>query len=64
MTGDKSTVVRCVCGGVIAIRKGNTVTSSLKHRARKKEIRVTLRPGQRMEILCDRCGQNNILTGN
>ena len=59
-----SIAVRCVCGGVVAIRKVNTVTSSLKRRGHKKEVRITLRPGQRMEIICDRCGQKTIITGD
>lgn len=56
--------VRCrECGGVIAVREGNTVTSSLRHRAKKKEVRVTLETGQKMCIVCERCGQSNTLTG-
>ena len=56
--------VRCrECGNVIAVREGNTVTSSLRHRAKKKEVRVTLEPGQRLYIACERCGQTNTLTG-
>ena len=64
MTGAETVLIRCVCGGVIAVRKGNTVTSSLRRRGKKKEIRITLRAGQRMEILCDRCGGRNIVTGD
>lgn len=56
--------VRChECGQIIAVRHDNTVVSSLRHRSRKKEIRVRLEPGQTMTILCDKCGGRNEITG-
>lgn len=56
--------VRCrECGNVIAVREGNLIISSMKHRNRKKEIRVKLISGQNAYIDCDKCGQNNQITG-
>ena len=64
MKHDERFAVRCrECGGVIAVREGNTVTSTLRHRARKKEVRVELITGQKLNIICDKCGRNNELTG-
>ena len=56
--------VRCrECGNVIAVREGNTVTSSLRHRAKKKEVRVELMTGQHLTIICEKCGCKNVMTG-
>lgn len=56
--------VRCrECGNVIAVREGNLIISSMKHRNRKKEVRVRLHPGQNLYIDCDKCGQGNMMTG-
>ena len=56
--------VRCrECGNVIAVREGNKVVSTMRHRTRKKEIIIRLYDGQKMNIVCDKCGQNNELTG-
>lgn len=64
MRDDERCPVRCgECGQVIAVRVGNTVISSLKHRTRKKEVRVRLDPGQKMWIVCEKCGHDNMLTG-
>ena len=61
---DERWPVRCgECGQVIAVRSGNAVVSSLKHRNRKKEVRVKLNPGQKMWIVCEKCGHENMLTG-
>lgn len=57
--------VRCrECGWILATREGNLVISCLKHRNRKKEVRVKLESGQSMWIDCDHCGQSNQLKGN
>ena len=57
--------VRCrECGQVLAVREGNLIISSMRHRARKKEVRVKLEPGQNLYIDCDKCGQSNQLKGN
>lgn len=64
MKGEERYPVRCgECGQVIAVRVGNTVISSLKHRTRKKEVRIKLNPGQKMFIVCEKCGHDNMLTG-
>ena len=64
MRNEERYPVRCrECGNVIAVREGNTVTSSLRHRAKKKEVRVALVPYQKVIIVCERCGQSNTLTG-
>lgn len=64
MKGEERYPVRCgECGQVIAVRVGNTVISSLKHRTRKKEVRIKLNPGQKMFIVCEKCGLDNMLTG-
>ncbi len=52
------------CGNVIAVRRGNTVISSLKHRNRRKEVRVRLETGQKMWIVCDKCEHENQVVGN
>lgn len=65
MKGEERYPVRCgECGQVIAVRVGNTVISSLKHRARKKEVRIKLNPGQKMFIVCEKCGHENQVVGN
>lgn len=57
--------VRCrECGQVLAVREGNLIISSMRHRTRKKEVRVKLEPGQNLYIDCDKCGQSNQLKGN
>lgn len=62
---DERYPVRCSkCGNVIAVREANRISSSLRHRNRKKEVRVTLHPGQTLYIDCEKCGQNNMVTGN
>lgn len=64
MTREERYPVRCrECGQVLAVREGNRVVSSLRHRNRKKEVRIRLESGQKMTILCDRCGEINELTG-
>lgn len=64
MRNPDSYPVRCrECGWIIAVREGNRIASSMRHRDRKKEIRVRLESGQKMTILCDRCGEINELTG-
>lgn len=56
--------VRCrECGQVIAVREGNKVSSTMRYRNRKKEIRIRLEAGQRMDIVCDRCGADNQIIG-
>lgn len=65
MKSDERYPVRCgECGQVIAVRVGNTVISSLKHRTRKKEVRIKLNPGQKMFIVCEKCGHENQVVGN
>lgn len=57
--------VRCIqCGNVIAVREGNFVASTMRYRSRKKEIHVKLISGQKMTILCDKCGEVNNILGN
>lgn len=57
--------VRCRgCGQVLAVREGNHVISSLRHRTRKKEIRIRLFAEQRMTIVCEKCGCENQVIGN
>lgn len=64
MRNPDSYPVRCrECGRIIAVREGNRIASSMRHRDRKKEIRVRLESGQKITILCDRCGEINELTG-
>lgn len=61
---DERYAVRCrECGQIIAVREGNRISSSMRLRKRKKEVRVRLESGQKMKILCDRCGEINELTG-
>lgn len=61
---DERYAVRCrECGQIIAVREGNRISSSMRLRKRKKEVRVRLESGQKMTILCDRCGEINELTG-
>ena len=61
---DERYPVRCrECGNVIAVREGNLVSSVMRHRNRKKEVRIKLIPGQTMTIHCEKCGQNNAITG-
>ena len=64
MKSDERYPVRCrECGQVLAVRTGNTVYSSLRHRARRKEIHIQLFGGQRMTIVCDKCGCENQIVG-
>ena len=57
--------VRCrECGNVIAVREKNFVSSTMRHRARKKELRVRLVSGQKMTISCDHCGEVNEIIGS
>lgn len=65
MKSDERYPVRCrECGQVLAVRTGNTVCSSLRHRSRKKEIRIQLFGEQKMTIVCERCGCENQIVGN
>ena len=57
--------VRCrECGQVLAVRDGNMIESVMKHRNRKKELHVKLFAGQKMTILCDKCGVINEIIGS
>lgn len=61
---DERYPVRCrECGNVLAVREGNLIVSTMRHRNRKKEIHVRLISGQDLTILCDHCGEINKLTG-
>lgn len=65
MTREERYPVRCrECGQVLAVREGNRVVSSLRHRNRKKEIRVLLLAEQRLTIVCEKCGCENQIVGN
>lgn len=62
---DERYPIRCAeCGNVIAVRQINTIVSALRHRNRRKEVRVRLEPGQRMWIVCDKCEHENLIVGN
>lgn len=64
MRNPDSYPVRCrSCGQILAIREENRVASSMRLRKRKKEIRMRLESGQKMTILCDRCGEINEIEG-
>lgn len=64
MREDARYPVRCrECGQVVAVREGNLLISSLRHRSRKKEIRIRLDAGQKMHIVCDKCGCKNVVVG-
>lgn len=64
MKSDERYPVRCrECGQVLAVRTGNTVCSSLRHRSRKKEIRIRLFGEQKMTIVCEKCGCENQVIG-
>lgn len=64
MNRDERYPVRCrECSQILAVRHGNTVVSSMKHRSRKKEVRVCLNAGQKMNIVCEKCGCNNVIVG-
>lgn len=52
------------CGQVIAVREGNLIVSTMRHRNRKKELHVKLLAGQKMTILCDKCGVINEIIGS
>lgn len=57
--------VRCrECGQVLAVRTGNCVCSTLRHRAKKKEVKVKLFAEQKMTIVCEKCGCENQIVGN
>lgn len=63
MTSEEFKPVRCEsCAHTLAVRSGDVIVSSLLHRNRKKEIQITLLPGQDMKIVCDRCGRVNLLS--
>ena len=65
MKNDERYPVRCrECGNVIAVRQGNVVISTLRHRNRRKEVRVRLESGQRVWIICDRCETENGIIGS
>lgn len=65
MREDERYPVRCrECGQVLAVRTGNSVCSTLRHRAKKKEIKVKLFAEQKMTIVCEKCGCENVIVGN
>lgn len=65
MREDERYPVRCrECGQVLAVRSGNIICSSLRHRTRKKEIHIRLFAEQKMTIVCERCECVNTIVGN
>ena len=62
---DERYPIRCRdCGNVLAVREGNHIESSMRHRSRKKELHIRLYAEQKMTILCDRCGTINEIIGS
>ena len=65
MRNEERYPVRCrECGNVLAVREGNYVVSTMRHRNRTKELHIRLNAGQKMTISCDHCGEINEIIGS